>query len=581
MSWAAVLWAGLGADTYDQYAQSISRQPVTLVEIDIDTCTRVFGVAPCDGAGVACFNTYLTCKNPASYVRTVKTLSFVTNNTQPFKQGERPYVISTDYLPTEIKDSLTISGRVKIVIADEPDTDYGIDPYISTRTLPAPGTYWKKFIARNPNYQGRPVRIYEGFLGLSRGEYQLRWQGLLDNITYNKDSINAECIDVLKPISDYTLPEAIEVAIRADITTANDELAVTNCSQLSTYTYFRLDDEVIQVNSYNSALDAVDVTRGALNSEKDEHKAGSKLQAIWHRGPENPFDTMLFISSFCGLTSAISTASFAQAKAWPGDDKDIEAYINEPTECDKMLFELADLTNCRIWYDERQKITCKRISANEPGRAFINITDSAHIIEDSASVDYRGQERISRYWMYWGLSPIGSPEETTSYQYLTGAIDAEAESSVFYDRIVEQTFFNRWSHSSEGPGYTPAVARAKSYVQRMLFNRRDPLPIISLKVEIKDSTIMKGDYVQINTDDIETITGAQSNNKYLVTYRDVLPDGVISLKAQGLPTRNIAVIGSSTMADWGSASTAEKIYAYISDSSGYMTDKETLGYHIY
>jgi hypothetical protein len=59
-----------------------------------------------------------------------------TDSGTPFKGGERPYLKSVDYLPTEISRSLTVSGRVKVKIADEPDTDRGIDPYLDARTDP-------------------------------------------------------------------------------------------------------------------------------------------------------------------------------------------------------------------------------------------------------------------------------------------------------------------------------------------------------------------------------------------------------------------------------------------------------------
>lgn len=581
--WGGVLWSGAPAGSYQSHSQSISRTPITLVQLHIDKCARSFGVAPCVAAGTACYNTYHTCKNRANYSRTVNILEYVTVDAGvPFHQGERPYVLAVDYLPTEISNSLTVSGRCKITIADEPDTDYGIDPSIATRTKPVPGMYWKKFLARNPNYEGRTVKIWEGFAGLTRSGFELRWQGVIDNITYSGDRVVVEAVDTLKPIKDYCLPEKKELALYLDLTTLSTELAVRLSSGLSTYSYYRLNDEAIQINSYNSALDSVNVTRAVLGTQIDEHRAGDKLTPIWHRGPENPFDTMLFISSFCGVSSIMNTTAWTAAKNWPGDDQDIETYISEPQDCDKLLFELAELTNCRIWYNERQKIDIRRISPNDVSRTYTSITDHAHIIEDSVSVDYRATDRLSRVWMYWGQSAMGVDEDSTSYAYLTGAIDAEAESSVYYDKIAERTIYNRWSHSSDGPGYTDAVKRARSYCERILFNRRDPLPMLTMELEIKDSTILTGQYLQIDTDEIESITGAHSNNKYLCVYRDNIGDGKIKIKAQSLPTRNLCVIGSTTAAgDWTAASSADRNYGYICDSSGYLSDGETLGYHIY
>ena len=47
---------------------------------------------------------------------------------------------------------------------DAPWSDVDIDPYAADRAAPASGTFWGRFRARNPYYEGRPLRIRSGYI---------------------------------------------------------------------------------------------------------------------------------------------------------------------------------------------------------------------------------------------------------------------------------------------------------------------------------------------------------------------------------------------------------------------------------
>jgi hypothetical protein len=151
--------------SYDRETSKLSRTPVTLVVITLDFCALTYGVLPCTatgGPGEECYNTFPTCQDKQNYDRTTKEYRF-TSLDAPYIKDARPYLDTIDWMQTEIKPgSLTIIGRSTLTMADEPDTDIGIDPYVENRSS-VQGTFWKKLLARNKNYSGRRVEIYKGY----------------------------------------------------------------------------------------------------------------------------------------------------------------------------------------------------------------------------------------------------------------------------------------------------------------------------------------------------------------------------------------------------------------------------------
>ena len=65
--------------SYAEQAAKPGRQPIFVLEIDVDRCTRTYGVAPCTASGPAatkCFNTLGTCQDPTNYNKGVMTYRF-------------------------------------------------------------------------------------------------------------------------------------------------------------------------------------------------------------------------------------------------------------------------------------------------------------------------------------------------------------------------------------------------------------------------------------------------------------------------------------------------------------------------
>jgi hypothetical protein len=359
-------------------------------------------------------------------------------------------------------------------------------------------------------------------------------------------------------------------------------LPLANTSAISTYAYFRCDDEIIQINSHNSAINTAYVERAVLGSQVATHGDGNKLTPIWVRGSENPFTTMQYLLEFGGIpSSSINTTAFQTASTWPAIDPNVACLIKDPISVEQLYYELVDLTNCRSWYGEDQKITIQRDILNDPARTYASLSENFHIIEDSASMDLQGNEHITRCSMFWGQLPLGNDKDSTAYKYLTISIDADAESSVDYNEVLEKTIYCRWL-SDTAVSIEDANINAKSYTGRQVFFNRDPRKIMTFDIEIKDSTILTGNHVNITSDEFQDVYGNPLEMKAVVVKRESKNNGRIAVKCQALPDRSILIMASSSVGNWTASSPSERLAnGFMSDAHGMMPDGQTLGYSMY
>jgi hypothetical protein len=153
------------------------REPFTYIELEQDFCTRTYGVAPCTAGTPTnkCFNTLATCQDPANYQKGSRAIYFCKPASNiPKTKTFIPSVASVSTAPTKInptnidRNSSPLGQRAAatIVFDDHPHSDFQVDPYLADRNYNPleRGTFWSKWIARNPYYQNRPIKIYEEYL---------------------------------------------------------------------------------------------------------------------------------------------------------------------------------------------------------------------------------------------------------------------------------------------------------------------------------------------------------------------------------------------------------------------------------
>ena len=569
--------------TYDDFEKSISRTPITLMVMTLDFCGESFGVAPCTATGEPCYNTWHTCKDKANYNRQTKDYKFTSRDAAlPFKTGERPYIEGQTYLPTEIKEKLTVSARMKVTLADEPDSDVGIDPYVSQRSS-VQGSFWKKLLARNPNYKGRNVSIYQGYSGLVEGDFKERFKGNIDNISLGQGLVEVEVVDLLKSLASIEIPEKLDIKLVADITDAVTDITLTDVTGLDSPTgYIQIGKEIIYYTGVNTSQNTLTgCTRGYFSTTAAEHKANAKVQKVRYFAPANPFDILKeMLLTEAGIPAAnVDSTAFDYWKDYPAVEVDFSAIISKPMKLDKLYWEIIDLLDLRSWVGEDLKITVSRLIPNQPGRNYHGLSDEANIVNGSSSADLNAGSRLSRIALYWDQNPVERDKEDASYNRRDIGIEVEAESANDYGESIEEKIYCRWLRS----GYLQEEALARfiaNLLARRIVEYRDPQPIVTLDVELKDSGILTGQYVQLSTDELLNPDGTPLDNaKFQTVKRGPNPER-ITLKLKRQMRNRVFFIGPNIDLDYANASDAQREYGFICDNDGLMTDGSP-GYSIY
>ena len=574
--------------TYATALAALSRKPITLVKITLDYCARTFGVAPCTAIGVPCYNTYATCKDKTNFSRTTKDYKFTSADgpSAPFRTGERPYLKSIDYMPTEIKDTITVTARATIELYDEPDCDVGIDPYLSSRTPPILGTFWRKLLARNPNWKGRPVAIYEGFAGLAEGDYVQKDAAVIDNIELARGAVKIKTIDLLKSLDKIEVPAKVDCKLVADIDAAVTLITLSNITAAGlspTGGYVRIGDEIIQYAATSGTTHQLTgCTRGAFNTVAAGHLAKDKVQPCKYYWPQNPFDTMLSMLVDDAEIPAgyVDSWQFEDERDFmPVQEINLSAIISEPTKLGDLYFELVELLDCKSWQAEDLKITIKRNIPSDPARTYTIITDAANIIKGSPAVDLNDKSRYTRIYIYWDKDAIGDLDDPASYARLDVAVDADAENANEYNEVVEKKIWCRWVRT----GYLAdevVVDFITTFINRWLWLRRDAQTILSFSIDRKDQDISTGDWLKVSTDEMNSISGADiANERYQVTKREAKGTR-LDLKLTRTHQQRVLFIAPDAAPDFVAATDAQKEYGYICGDTGLMADG-TAGYVIF
>ena len=492
-----------------------------------------------------------------------------TNATVP-----RPYLKEVTLLPTEIKDDSTVTGRLKVTLYDEPDTDVGIDPYLAGRSVTG-GTFFKKLLARNPNYKGRRVKVLDGFAGMLPSQFTERIRGSIETISLKDNTVTVECADALKDLSEIKVAPQVNVKLVANIDAVGVTITLDTLEGLETPAgHVRIGDEIVSYTSVDTAAHLLKgCTRGAFATTAEEHNAEDAVSLVRWFGPANPFDVLVEILSVdCGLTTAEYAAdAFAYWKQTPGDDIPVQAVISEPTEANQLLFELADLFDLSLWVGEDLKITVRRNMPNDPDRSYCRLSDEANIILKGRSVDLNEESRFTRVLLYWDKKTLSDLEEINSYNRVDIAVDADAEGDNGYNDTIEKIIYCRWLQR----GYLQEEILNDwiiNTIHRRLINCSHARSIAGFSVELKDGAVKTGDYLLIKNDDLPTADGLPSYERYMVVKRE--PKGnVINLKVQQVASDRICFIAPDDQPDYDDADFEEREYGYIAGDDGLIDGK--------
>lgn len=433
------------------------REPVTVVELDLDTCSLTFSVGACTATGASgteCYNTRQTCQDPENYARTTKIYRFVEPvEGLPIGEDMIPCLTGAPRLaPTKITEEYGLGHRASVTVnlQDFTHHDRGIDPYVATRsyTPEEQGTFFGKLRARTPYYQGRIMRVRVGYL-----TDPFNWNNFEDR-EYVIEEIRGPSLDgkvqiigkdILKLADDSR--SKCPVASTGELLTDIDNSQTTMSVEGGTYNdpavtlvqeWVRVGDEIIEYTGIAGSgtvadpwvLSGLDRNDLAWGSQADEHEAEDIVQQCKAWQGENVRDILDELL----VTSAGISSSYIDATQWDQEESrwltsySLTTIISEPEGVAGLISELQEQCRVRIWWDEiNQTIPLRSV-----GPPFLNtrttLTDTENFTAGSMSVKDKSRERVSQVYFYYGVKDFTSTD-VGNYRRLYVQIDTDAETA--------------------------------------------------------------------------------------------------------------------------------------------------------
>lgn len=545
---------------------AFAARPVEIVEIIQPLCSRTFGTDPCLATGDACWNTEKTCKFlTALDLSNSLTLRFVGDDVYDWQDnnihflteaGDRltteagdaflidylyqpalaiPALVSYSTAPTVLnvasgsrdKSPLGYRAVCQVNIKDFPWNDEGTDPYKSTRSYvpERQGSFWTKWLARNPFHVGYTINIYEGLMGQPLSSMTKR-EYVIEKIDQGKDGVSITAKDILRKVTDtnLTAPYVSRGELAAAITNSATNMTVAG-AVLSDYPsagYVRINSEVMQYTAVyettggNLYFDGL--TRAQAGTTAAAHSQNDRVQRVIYYNAVG-FHQILYdlFVNWGGIP-----ARYIDFTAWTAEkntyrvDYNFTAWIADPAKIDDLAGEVCLQALANVWWDERiQKIVMKAV---KPEPSPYLITDDDAIVAGSFSIREKPEERASQCHVYYlQRSPIPSVTEKTNYTRVAVYIDVLRQVQYGGEPQIRELFCR----------FLPSQALANSLSLNYLNRFSDVRKEVTFDLSAKDAeSIWTGSIISIRHYLDVDFTGAPREGQWLVTSAEVARNGL-------------------------------------------------------
>lgn len=535
---------------YTTEASIVGRIPVVFVELDMDVCTRTYGSSPCTAAvgvtGTAkCYNTYATCQDTANYNKGVKTYRFSEPSAAlPVGLQAIPLLRSVSFAPQQITPGkgLGVRGSVSIQLDDAPWTDVDIDSYVSDRATPAAGTFWGRFRARNPYYEGRPLRILSGYI-----TSPFTWDAcqtrayIIDSLSavLKGDKAQITGKDILKLADDkkalFPRPSTgtLDAAITDSATTLTAAPSGIGAAEYPASGKIAISGEIM---TFTRSGDTFTVTRAQDNTIAEAHDADDTIQLVGEFSSAEIQDVIYdLLTDYAGIDTA-----YIDKTAW---DTERDTYLTgvwnltqpEPVGVNTLLAELTEQGNCRIWWDEiEQQI---RFRAIRPLDAALPVySDDEHFLSGSVDLKDDPKQRISSVLIYFGRrSPAEKLDDLKNYAVRYLQVDPDAAGANQYGSAVIKRINSRWFLST-------SLGRVQDLADALLMTFRDPPRILSFAMDPRHD-LRVGDIFRAQTRYLQAADGSNNPLAFeVIEAQEERAGHVIRYRAQSMPA-DIPLVG--------------------------------------
>lgn len=532
---------------------TVGREPLQIVEIVQPSCSLTYGSAPCEAVigttgSIKCFNTAKTCQDISNYspLNTItwrfrkpdeSDVELFESTASDIKTNPIPALLSVSTNPTRInigggndnESPFGVRGSVNISMTDFKYDDAIGDNYVSERTYNPveQGTFWSKWLARNPYYNKYIVNVYDGYHGQALSE-MVRRTYLITDMTLNpsrgtvsikaKDPLNlADNKKSQAPVAnELELRDAINNSQTTGIIFVGSESDLSDSMGNSGF-YIRLGDEIVQYTGYSvlssDQFELVGVTRAALNTIADSFDAEESGQRVIRYVDISVWD--LIYDLLINYTDVDS--SYINLTEWEDEGLDVlpsfvlTGTIAEPVGVNDLLSELTEQCLVYIWWDDQSRLI--RFKAIAPERADpIALDDENNILEKSLSQTLDTKQRISRCVVYYGQKdPTQDQDDTANYSNVRIHVNADAESSIQYGEVITRNIYSRWL----------TTKAQSSQLATYMVNKYSEVPIrLQFMLDAKDRYLKTSDVVSVSHYALQDATGANDVQNWQIISID-------------------------------------------------------------
>jgi hypothetical protein len=493
--------------------------------------------ADVDGMGAVddlCFNTFDTCQDTPNYLKEVRTYRFADVYNQPRALIDAyPSILSVKYGPTRLVPGggFSVRGRVTVTLQDFAATDVGVDNYAEERTYnaEAQGTFFGRLFSRNRFYEGRPMRVLEGYADkpFDLSNYRTR-EYIIDQINgpdaMGRVQIIGKDILSLAIDSKSKCPVGSTFTLRAAMTAGQTTLlpqigeAVLMVAA-SFDKHIRVDDEIVSITS-ESPTDTLNVVRGQGGTVGTAHNIDASIQEC------KTFENVPVIDVIKTLLEDFAKVptAFIPFTDWQAEETeslsgyDLETIISTPTGVQTLLKEISETTLLDIWYsDVDQEIKLKLQTPFTEVTAADVIDDNKHVIKDSLRIRNMTKDRLSRVLIYYGMKNFARDlKEPENFEFINFEIEADKEGVNKYNDERTKVIFTRWMDKSN-----------KQQIQltstRLLLRFSHTPQEISFQVDAKDVTRLEtGDVFDFTSRIKQSVDGLPATARFQMIETNAL-----------------------------------------------------------
>lgn len=547
---------------------TFTREPLQVVEIVQPLCSRTFGTAPCNATGSRCWNTDATCVfrealdltasvtmrfvHPVSHRAALPGSDFIQDETgatlldetdQPLEtEGDMvafnaataiPALMGVSTAPTVLNvaagnddiSPLGLRAVAEVAVKDFPFNDVGFDPYLSTRTYDPlqQGSFWTKWLARNPFHTGYVLRVYDGYAGDALGQ-MIKREYSIEKIDASRAQVRITAKDILRRITDNSLsaPALSNGALSLNLTAGGTSFQAAG-AVLADYPatgWVRINSEVIAYTNraiVGSNVEFTGLTRGALDTVAAAHRQFDRVQRVLPY-INQPFQNIIYdlLTVWGGIPAAyIDKPAWDAEKLEWRDLFNFTAYLTDPVEIQQLVGEVCQQAQANIWWDERtQKIILR---AQRPNFSPGTISQEGNIIADSFQVEEVSKDRAAIVKVYYGLrNPTLSMTDQFSFRAAEAFIDVD-KIQQYNGEAPEKKIFCRWIN-------TAVLARALGGAYLIRF--RDVRRHVTFALTANDiATYWTGDVALIRHFLVVNPDGSEAVKQWLITSAETVEQG--------------------------------------------------------